>query len=65
MSCVHCASLFKILACVAIERFTTRLNMMFEEEKLIAKAYLCLGIAGAMLLVMRHMCVTNLQRGKR
>jgi len=60
----HYASLLIVVACVTIERFTIRPNMSFEEEKLVAKADICLGITGAVLLATGYIRATNLSCGK-
>jgi len=60
----HYTSLLIVVACVTVERFTIRPNMSFEEEKLIAKADICLGITGAVLLATGYIRATNLSCGK-
>jgi len=60
----HYVSLFIIVACVTIERFTIRPNMTLEEEKLIAKADIWLGITGVILLATGYIRATDLTCGK-
>lgn len=60
----HYVSLFIIVACVTIERFTIRPNMTIQEEKLVAKADICLGITGVLLLATGYIRATDLSCGK-
>lgn len=60
----HYLSVLVIVACVIIERFTIRPNMSLQEEKLIAKADICLGITGVILLSTGYIRATDLACGK-
>ena len=60
----HYLSLLIIVACVTIERFTIRPNMTLEEEKIVARADIWLGITGVILLATGYLRATDLSCGK-